>query len=372
MTKRVLKNEEELKGEIQTLIKKLYKCMNGNPEEKIEAIKEIVDEAFKKETEEKSNQKVFIEMAKNLEDPKIIAEELEKSIDYVYKKLRKLEIYTRKKVISMLEEKTDEEIAEEGHVNREAVARVRKEITKKKMKKENGQEESESKQNNHKELPKRGIVESYLVDKIVKMAKSLIDIKIISIVTGAEEEDIIQILKNKGVYTREQVHQMICETNKINEEIAHEGSVNLLAVINLREAIDQSKRKAITNEKRKVDFKIKRIELHSMIKHLQQASNVTTSVLNLRINRMFTEYGDFLTEEDYALFAYGYMKVREYMKAINLGEKYLELEDSSLKGLEVKIDEVLNRKKKKASESPNKIQESEMPVKLEKEGYDDR
>ena len=150
MTKRVLKNEEELKGEIQTLIKKLYKCMNGNPEEKIEAIKEIVDEAFKKETEEKSNQKVFIEMAKNLEDPKIIAEELEKSIDYVYKKLRKLEIYTRKKVISMLEEKTDEEIAEEGHINKEAVARVREEIKKQRIIRDNEREREKERKTEEK------------------------------------------------------------------------------------------------------------------------------------------------------------------------------------------------------------------------------
>lgn len=352
----------------------------------IEAVARLREEISKKATEKESE---FLQMARDLEKPNEIAKRLEfTTTNPIYERLRKAGIYTKSKVISMLRYKTDEEISAEGNVNIEAVARVRREI-----------EEQKQNRKQRKKLTKRVEKEA----ELLQMAKDLEAPKEIAKRLGYNRQYIYIRMREEGVYTRCKVISML--GYKTNEEIATEGHVDVEAVARLRkmreeresskkrtnEALRQKnimqykeevrrllksefsinyiayktrltvdqvsmlrqeieqeyKSKTVPTEQKQVGYKIERLKLHSMIKNITEPKETTVSIIDLRINKMLLEYSEFLTQEDYALFAYGYVKVREYLKAIQFGEQYLNLDELSLSALKARLDEILNNNEAK-------------------------
>ena len=119
------------------------------------------------------------------------------------------------------------------------------------------------------------------------------------------------------------------------------------AVTRVRQEIKEQREQPKNNNE--VQFKIDMVKLRGQIQSLKEVSKQATIVMDYNIQKMLDNYGSLLTQEHYALFAYGYVKVREYMKGIEIGEEYLELETSSLSALQKRIDEILEREKEKSN-----------------------
>ena len=75
---------------------------------------------------------------------------------------------------------------------------------------------------------------------------------------------------------------------------------------------------------------------------------ITKYALTVGIIEMQQIPGATYEGKEYAFFAYAYSKVSEYMKAIDIGEEYLELDTPSISALKSKIEEVLQEEKEKA------------------------
>ncbi len=92
----------------------------------------------------------------------------------------------------------------------------------------------------------------------------------------------------------------------------------------------------------------------NVIKNVDQSKSTE---INRRIKIILVDYEDLLQEADYALLAYGYLKVSEYMKAIEFAEEHLGLTEPTIQGVTNKINEILERAKteqEKAKEEANK------------------
>ena len=296
-----------------------------------EKIKKDCQENQKETREEIQKQKaekdkLLLSMARNIENVMDMSIRLGYTTDYIYITLNHAGIYTRRKVIHLLDEKTDEEIASEGNVDVKAVARVRRE---------------------REEERRRPSQCSTRQKKLIEMAKNLDEIHDIMHQLGYSSITYIQNqLKLAGIYSKAQVIELL--DKKTDKEIALEGKVDVEAVARVRQEV-KKKEQQISKNGNEVQFKIDMLKLRGQIQSLKEVSKAANMVMDYNIQKMLDNYGSLLTQEHYALFAYGYVKVREYMKAIEIGEEYLDLETSSLSALQKRINEILGREKEKSN-----------------------
>ena len=97
--------------------------------------------------------------------------------------------------------------------------------------------------------------------------------------------------------------------------------------------------------------------LRGFINVIKSVDQSKSTEINRRIKMILVDYEDLLQEADYALLAYGYLKVSEYMKAIEFAEEHLGLTEPTIQGVTNKINEILERAKaeqEKAKEEANK------------------
>lgn len=179
----------------------------------------------KKRNAETSKSAKIIELTKDLVEDNEIAEKVQCTKVYVRCIRSREKIYGRQKVKKMLlDGKSAEDIALEGNVNLSAVIKLEEQLKEKK-----------------KEKPKKK-KETLVSEQIVSMAADLISPKEIAAATYSEVSYVYWVMREKGIYTTRKVTELI-ELGKIPEEIAKEGNVNLDAVINLKNELEQARKK---------------------------------------------------------------------------------------------------------------------------------
>lgn len=310
-------------------------------------------------------------------------------------------IYGRRKIIALIQEgKTNEEIAYMGNVSEERVAAIREQLQQEshdiqqqeKGKNDSGISAKSVQGESVRKLPKQYSNTTKNDTKnatILRMAYQIKSVEKIVSALGVSEYTIRNQLRAAGIYTREQVIALIRAGEKTDEEIAEESStdVNEVKAIrgkmlelsrrlekdkNLKRALEmlqegsysistikmqtkkkreeleilselfvESKEKAISPEKRRVEFKIEMMQLTSSVKSGVIDTRVSRDVNDGRIQKILYKYHELLTPEDYACMAYAYTRNGDYVRAIELAEEHLGLETPSLNGLKEKIQDVL-------------------------------
>ena len=97
--------------------------------------------------------------------------------------------------------------------------------------------------------------------------------------------------------------------------------------------------------------------LRGFINVIKSVDQSKSTEINRRIKMILVDYEDLLQEADYALLAYGYLKVSEYMKAIEFAEEHLGLTEPTIQGVTNRINDILEKAKaeqEKAKEEANK------------------
>jgi len=325
----------------------------------------------------------IIEMAKELISPDIISKKLQTSLDYIYSIISENDIYSRRKVKKAIEAgKTDEEIAKEGNVNLDAVTRYRAKPDIADNMHYNSRAYSNPREQN---------------EKILKMARNLTGVDSIVSSLSVPEYTVRNLLRKNNIYAREEVIALIQENEKGDKEIAEDSGCNVILIKALRKSIenlhwaienDEIKKKALTilqngrtleqamkatnlkmpevkaiqevfvaskkqpvdRQKLQFEFKTEMINLRRTLNESAQSSKTQAQIIDYRVQKILYKYIELLQESDYALLAYAYAKTGEYMKAIEFGEEYLDLDTPSLSALQARIDEILKQEKVKKAE----------------------
>lgn len=250
------KNKIYSKRQVIKLIKagespeEISKEGNVNLEAVINLRKEL-EKSSKREKEKNTKSKKIIELSKDLIADKEIAERLESSKEYVCFVRNSEGIYSRRRAKQLIKEgKTPEEIAKDGNVNLDAVTKLKEKLETEKIRKKEEAEKKEKEKlerrqkskDSGKHRRKRVRLDEQKKKQLIEDAKNL--------KSGVEIESILQIsrtyVKNimdgEGIYTRAKVKQLI-KAGKSPEEIAQEGNVNIEAVIELKNEIEELRRK---------------------------------------------------------------------------------------------------------------------------------
>ena len=214
-------------------------------------LREELKKSSKREKERTPKVEKIIEFAKNLIEDREIAKRLKCTSGYACSVRNDEGIYSIKKVTELIElGKSPEEITEEGKVNAEAVTKLKEKLDMEKIRKKEEAEKKEKEklerrqksENSGKHRRKRVTLDEQKRNKLIAVAK---DLK-----SGVEINRLLQtsytyaknIMDEEGIYTRAKVKQLIKE-GKSPEEIAQEGNVNLDAVIELKNEIEETKNK---------------------------------------------------------------------------------------------------------------------------------
>ena len=232
--------------------------------------------------------------------------------------------------------------------------------------------------------------------EILQMARQVKSVERIVSALGIPEYTIRNILRKNNILLREDIISLINEGSKTPQEIAQESGCNLHEIeklhdriVEMRQRIERNPKrkqalellqkgksenevmattrlrreiilemkeliigrveKPISKERKQADFKIDMFNLRSSINAMQQhSSRIQAETTDFKIQKILYKYPEFLGRKEYAFFAYAYSKVSEYMKAIDIGEEYLELDTPSISALKSKIEEVLQEEKEKA------------------------
>ena len=250
------KNKIYSKRQVIKLIKagespeEISKEGNVNLEAVINLRKEL-EKSSKREKEKNTKSKKIIELSKDLIADKEIAERLESSKEYVCFVRNSEGIYSRRRAKQLIKEgKTPEEIAKDGNVNLDAVTKLKEKLEMEKLRKKEEAEKKEKEKlerrqkskDSGKHRRKRVRLDEQKKKQLIEKAK---DLK-----SGVEIERALQIrytyakniMDEEGIYTRAKVKQLI-KAGKSPEEIAQEGNVNIEAVIELKNEIEELRRK---------------------------------------------------------------------------------------------------------------------------------
>ena len=232
--------------------------------------------------------------------------------------------------------------------------------------------------------------------EILQMARQVKSVERIVSALGIPEYTIRNILRKNNILSREDIISLINEGSKTPQEIAQESGCNLHEIeklhdriVEMRQRIERNPKrkqalellqkgksenevmattrlrreiilemkeliigrveKPISKERKQADFKIDMFNLRSSINAMQQhSSRIQAETTDFKIQKILYKYPELLGRREYAFFAYAYSKVGEYLKAIELGEEYLELDTPSISALKSKIEEVLQEEKEKA------------------------
>ena len=102
----------------------------------------------------------------------------------------------------------------------------------------------------------------------------------------------------------------------------------------------KEKRKNVPIEVKKRQLQQDRKELSLTIHNDTSNSPTKHATLRLMIDRMLVEYDELLTSLDYANIAAACIQTKQYLRGIELAEKYLNLETPSINGLVERIQEI--------------------------------
>ena len=238
--------------------------------------------------------------------------------------------------------------------------------------------------------------------KILSLARKLVSVEAIVSALGIPEYTIRNKLIKNNILPRERIISLINQGEKTDAEIAAESGCNVQAIETLRNEISNlrqivnrnskykmaiemlekgesaskisvtlklkmqhirqleellvTKKEETTDSKRKgIEFNIEITKLRASINTMQHSSRVQAESTDYKIQRILYKYPELLGRREYAFFAYAYSKVGEYLKAIELGEEYLELDTPSISALQKKIKEVLEEEKSKQTENQSEV-----------------
>ena len=238
--------------------------------------------------------------------------------------------------------------------------------------------------------------------KILSLARKLVSVEAIVSALGIPEYTIRNKLIKNNILPRERIISLINQGEKTDAEIAAESGCNVQAIETLRNEISNlrqivnrnskykmaiemlekgesaskisvtlklkmqhirqleellvNKKEETTDSKRKgIEFNIEITKLRASINTMQHSSRVQAESTDYKIQRILYKYPELLGRREYAFFAYAYSKVGEYLKAIELGEEYLELDTPSISALQKKIKEVLEEEKSKQTENQSAV-----------------
>ena len=238
--------------------------------------------------------------------------------------------------------------------------------------------------------------------KILSLARKLVSVEAIVSALGIPEYTIRNKLIKNNILPRERIISLINQGEKTDAEIAAESGCNVQAIETLRNEISNlrqivnrnskykmaiemlekgesaskisvtlklkmqhirqleellvTKKEETTDSKRKgIEFNIEITKLRASINTMQHSSRVQAESTDYKIQRILYKYPELLGRREYAFFAYAYSKVGEYLKAIELGEEYLELDTPSISALQKKIKEVLEEEKSKQTENQSAV-----------------
>ena len=238
--------------------------------------------------------------------------------------------------------------------------------------------------------------------KILSLARKLVSVEAIVSALGIPEYTIRNKLIKNNILPRERIISLINQGEKTDAEIAAESGCNVQAIETLRNEISNlrqivnrnskykmaiemlekgesaskisvtlklkmqhirqleellvTKKEETTDSKRKgIEFNIEITKLRASINTMQHSSRVQAESTDYKIQRILYKYPELLGRREYAFFAYAYSKVGEYLKAIELGEEYLELDIPSISALQKKIKEVLEEEKSKQTENQSAV-----------------
>ena len=238
--------------------------------------------------------------------------------------------------------------------------------------------------------------------KILSLARKLVSVEAIVSALGIPEYTIRNKLIKNNILPRERIISLINQGEKTDAEIAAESGCNVQAIETLRNEISNlrqivnrnskykmaiemlekgesaskisvtlklkmqhirqleellvNKKEETTDSKRKgIEFNIEITKLRASINTMQHSSRVQAESTDYKIQRILYKYPELLGRREYAFFSYAYSKVGEYLKAIELGEEYLELDTPSISALQKKIKEVLEEEKSKQTENQSEV-----------------
>ncbi|MCI9038311.1 MAG: hypothetical protein HFJ29_00270 [Clostridia bacterium] len=336
----------------------------------------------------RKDEKQFLKLAGTLTSVEEIAQKLGLSEDIVRVALIDYNIFSREEVIEWLDYRTDMQIAIMGNLeDYTIVARVRKAEKEKQlcMDIDEGELNVEQIEIEHKQREEQ---------VFLKMARNFEGLDKLKCISGLTEYAVILKLRKLQLCSRPEVERLIEEGKASNAQIAGQtGNINAVERIRNRvyqrerlirsipeekqrqirsgllagRAIDniafetktthtvvkaiqekwlRDKEIQVTEERKKVNFRIEWITFDAKVKNITESSSrVQKDVLINIINKMLVVYEKLLTQRHYAYMAYTYMKMGEYIKGIEFSKDYLNLQHSSISGVKNRIDEILEQER---------------------------
>lgn len=351
---------------------------------------EDISEEKVKSSIPKQDEETFLKLAQSLTSVKKIAELLELTEEQVRDALYDYNIFTREEVVEWLDSKSDVQIALMGNLDdHRIVEKIRKEERARELAK--GMEENVQEGPTDPEVQKKKEDEMFL-----RMAKNYEPVEKIGSVFQINEYKVILRLRKLKLYSRPEVERMI-ETGEASDtkiagtvgninaiarirrkvqkreilirsipkdkrvrimekiaagiavrSIAYDTRINLSIIMAIQEKWKRDKDLQIPEERKKVNFKIDWLHLETDMRNVTaESSSIKKNSIEYTIEKILVIHATFLTQSHYAYMAYAYMKMGRYMDGIEFAEDYLNLENSSIKGVKDRIDEILEQEKEK-------------------------
>lgn len=354
-----------------------------------------------KPTGKQMPRKDFFELARNITDIAIMAQELQMSATEIQGRLRKTGYYDRKKVIELIHSgKTNKDISSKGGVTPDAVQRVREE------------EETKIAEQN---TPKAMEVTLLRQKQETTIRRKKLERSFLALASQFEKEnsianelrityyEVMLLLKRYGITPRSKLERLIeqdldCSAEviatKVNGDIARietikdkvrkrEKLINGVSFETQEKLIRQLTHGSVSihYEAEKLSISLasakaiaekwerdKNLNIPESIKrrnftrdmNIFRAKVGTTPEIAITadtrkiwegtIHKMLVEYEPFLTVTHYAFISYTYMKMGIYDKGIEIAKEYLDLKEHSAYAVKAKIYEIIEEQKTKENQ----------------------
>ncbi len=345
--------------------------------------------------------KDFFELARNITDIAIMAQELQMSATEIQVRLRKTGYYDRKKVVELIHSgKTNEDISSKGGVTPDAVQRVREE-EERKIAEQNTPKAMEItvlKQKQETTIRRKKLERSFLA-----LANQFEKENSIANQLQITYYEVMLLLKRYGITPRSKLERLIeqdldCSAEviatKVNGDIARietikdkvrkrEKLINVVSFETQEKLIRQLTHGSVSihYEAEKLSISLasakaiaekwerdKNLNIPESIKrrnftrdmNIFRAKVATTSEVAITadtrkiwegtIHKMLVEYEPFLTVTHYAFISYTYMKMGIYDKGIEIAKEYLDLKEHSAYAVKAKIYEIIEEQKTKENQ----------------------
>lgn len=345
--------------------------------------------------------KDFFELARNITDIAIMAQELQMSATEIQVRLRKTGYYDRKKVVELIHSgKTNEDISSKGGVTPDAVQRVREE-EERKIAEQNTPKAMEItvlKQKQETTIRRKKLERSFLA-----LANQFEKENSIANQLQITYYEVMLLLKRYGITPRSKLERLIeqdldCSAEviatKVNGDIARietikdkvrkrEKLINGVSFETQEKLIRQLKHGSVSihYEAEKLNISLasaraiaekwerdRNFNIPESIKrrNFTRDMNIfrakvgttlevaitpdTRKIWEGTIHKMLVEYEPFLTVTHYAFISYSYMKMGIYDKGIEIAKEYLDLKEHSAYAVKAKIYEITEEQRTKENQ----------------------